>query len=189
MSTIEGPVPSPAELAHYFDRLWPLLRSISGDGVRRTLDILSEIIPFERIEIPSGTEVFDWTVPKEWVLREAYLIDPDGRRFCDVQENNLHLLNYSIGFRGTLSLEELQPHLYSLPEKPTAIPYVTSYYAPRWGFCLSDEQRKTLKPGNYKVVIDAEHIEGCITIAEAVLRWQIRKRSHVLNLHVPSLNG
>jgi aminopeptidase-like protein len=157
------------ELESYFDRLWPILRSITGEGVRQTHAILSEIVRLESYEIPSGTQVFDWTVPKEWKVNEAYLIDPHGKRILDVKDNNLHLVNYSIPFRGVVSKEELGPHLYSLPDKPTAIPYVTSYYAPRWGFCLSHNEREALPEGSYQVVIDTEFIDGSLTLSEAVL--------------------
>ena len=124
-----------------FDRLWPLLRSLTGEGVRATHDILSEYVPLQRIEVPSGTRVFDWIVPKEWVVREAYVIAPDGRRILDVADNNLRLVNYSVPFRGTLSRAALDKHLHSRPDMPDAIPYVTSYYEPRWGFCLSENER------------------------------------------------
>ena len=157
------------EIAHYFDRLWPILRSITGEGVRLTHDILGEVVPLERFEIPSGTEVFDWTVPQEWVVRAAYVITPDGRRILDVRDNTLHLLNYAVPFRGELSRAELDTHLYSLPEQPDAIPYVTSYYAPRWGFCLSHNERQALPDGQYQVVVDTEHIDGSLTLSEAVL--------------------
>lgn len=157
------------ELEDYFDRLFPLLRSLTGDGVKKTHDILSEIIPLQRIEVPSGTQCFDWTVPKEWVVKEAYIIDPNGKRRLDVKTHNLHLLNYSIPFKGTLSKEELEKHLYSLPKQPQAIPYVTSYYEPRWGFCLSQEERDQLPKGDYQVVIDTDLIDGSMTISEAVL--------------------
>jgi len=157
------------EIGSYFDRLWPLLRSITGEGVRKTHDILSEIIPLERMEIPSGSEVFDWEVPKEWVIRDAYLIDPNGKRILDVWENNLHLVNYSVPYQGELTLAELNEHLHTLPELPQAIPYVTSYYAPRWGFCLSQQQRDDLPDGRYKVVVDTDHIDGSMTLGEAVL--------------------
>lgn len=160
------------EVATYFDRLWPLLRSITGDGVRRTHDILSELVALERIEIPSGTQCFDWTVPKEWICREAYVIGPDGRRLLDVRQNTLHLVNYSIAFRGVLSRAELDEHLYSLPEMPEAIPYVTSYYAPRWGFCLPHAMRASLPEGRYEVVVDAEHVDGSLTLSQAVLRGE-----------------
>jgi aminopeptidase-like protein len=157
------------ELEVYFDRLWPILRSITGEGVRQSHDILAEVVALERHEIPSRTQVFDWTVPQEWRVHEAYLIDPNGKRLLDVKDNNLHLLNYSVPFKGILSKADLEPHLYSLPEKPEAIPYVTSYYAPRWGFCLSQRQRDALPEGNYQVVIDTELFDGSLTLSEAVL--------------------
>ena len=162
-------------LEAYFDRLWPLHRSITGAGLRATLDILAEIMPHARLEVPSGTEVLDWTVPKEWVVRQAYLIRPDGRRFCDVGDNNLHLVNYSIPFRGRLRLDALQAHLHSLPELPEAIPYITSYYAPRWGFCLSHEEREALPEGDYEVVVDTGLVEGALSIAEAVLPGEVEE--------------
>jgi len=160
------------EIGAYFDRLWPLLRSITGDGVRKTHDVLSEIIPLERIEIPTGTEVFDWEVPKEWVVRDAYLIDPNGKRILDVWENNLHLVNYSVPYNGELTLSELDEHLYSVPNLREAIPYVSSYYTPRWGFCLSQQQRDSLPDGRYQVVVDTEHVDGSMTLGELVLPGQ-----------------
>ena len=165
---------SPAIMSEYFDRLWPILRSLTGEGVRRTHDILSEVIPLERLEIPSGTAVFDWEVPKEWVVRDAYVIDPNGRRILDIWENNLRLINYSVPYTGTITKSELEEHLYSIPELPDAIPYVTSYYTPRWGFCLSQRERDSLPEGEYQVVIDAEHIDGSMTLGEAVLPGQVQ---------------
>lgn len=157
------------EIETYFDRLWPLPRSITGAGVRTTHGILNEIIPLTRIEVPSGTKVFDWSVPKEWIVREAYVITPDGRRILDFSANNLHLVNYSMPFRGRIELAELDRHLHSIPEMPTAIPYITSYYAPRWGFCIADVERHNLPKGEYQVVIDTEFIDGSLTISHAVL--------------------
>ncbi len=157
------------QIEAYFDRLWPMMRSLTGEGVRRTHDILSELLPLQRIEIPSGTQVFDWTVPKEWVIREAYVVRPDGKRILDIKENTLHLVNYSIPFRGKMSRAELDKHLYSLPKMPKAIPYVTSYYTPRWGFCISHEEREKLPEGEYEVVIDSELIDGSLTLSEALL--------------------
>jgi aminopeptidase-like protein len=145
------------------------MRSLTGEGVRQTHDILSELLPLKRIEIPSGTQVFDWIIPKEWVVREAYIIGPDGRPVLDVKNHTLHLLNYSIPFRGTLSRQELDKHLYSLPNMPKAIPYVTSYYEPRWGFCLAEEERRQLPEGNYEVVVDTDLIDGSLTISEVIL--------------------
>ena len=157
------------QLEAYFDRLWPLLRSLTGEGVRATHDILGELLPLTRFEVPSGTKVLDWTVPREWRVREAYIVGPDGRRRLDVRSNNLHLLNYSVPFRGRLSRQDLDAHLYSLPELPEAVPYITSYYQDRWGFCLSHRERLALPEGDYEVVIDSELVEGSMTISEAVL--------------------
>lgn len=157
------------EIETYFDRLWPLMRSITGAGVRATHDILGEIVPLRRIEVPSGTAVFDWTVPKEWVVRDAYVVAPGGRRILDIRANNLHLVNYSIPFRGRLSLAELDRHLHSIPEMPGAIPYITSYYAPRWGFCIADAERRTLPEGEYEVVIDTDLIDGSLTISDLII--------------------
>ena len=162
-------VESLGDIGSYFDRLWPMLRSITGEGVRQTHDLISEVVPLTRIEIPSGTECFDWVVPKEWVVDEAYVVDPDGRRILDVREHNLNLVNYSVAFEGVLSRRELDVHLHSLPEQPDAIPYVTSYYAPQWGFCLPHSQRQKLPDGDYQVVIRTEHIDGSMTVSESVL--------------------
>ena len=160
---------TPEEVAAIFDRLWPLLRSLTGEGVRRTHDILGELLPLDRIEIPSGTQVLDWTVPQEWAVREAYVTAPGGERILDVRDNNLHLVNYAAPFRGRVSRRELDNHLHSIPKLPEAIPYVTSYYEPRWGFCLSQRQRDALPEGEYEVVVDSELFDGSMTISEAVL--------------------
>lgn len=156
-------------LKEYFERLWPIMRSITGEGVRQTHKIISELIPLKQIELPTGMKVFDWTIPKEWVVRDAYLIDPDGKKIINIKNNNLHLLNYSIPFKGKVSREQLEGHIYSIPELPDAIPYRTSYYSPRWGFCMSENQRRQLKRGIYGVFIDTDLIEGSLTISEAVL--------------------
>ena len=169
----EAPRSSTALLMEqYFDRLWPIMRSITGEGVRQTHDILAELLPLERTEVPSGTSVYDWTVPEEWEVREAWLLAPDGRRIADIRDNTLHLVNYSCGFQGTLSLEALQPHLHSIPERPHAIPYVTSYYARDWGFCIPHAVRMALQPGQYTVHIDARHFAGSMTMSQAVLPGQ-----------------
>ena len=158
-----------AEMAESFDRLWPLLRSLTGEGARASHAILSEIAPFERLEIASGTPVFDWTVPPEWRVGAAHLTGPDGRRVVDLADHPLHLLNYAIGVDRHIDRNTLEDHLYSKPELPDAIPYVTSYYAPRWGFCLSEQARRALPEGDYRAVIEAEHIEGSMTLSELVL--------------------
>tara|TARA_B100001093_G_scaffold478210_1_gene506157 strand:- start:3897 stop:5270 length:1374 start_codon:yes stop_codon:yes gene_type:complete len=157
------------EIANFFDRLFPIMRSITGDGVRETIKILSELQQLECQETASGTQVFDWTVPKEWVFKEAYIKGPDGSKLLDVKNHTLHLLNYSAPFQGTLSRSDLDKHLYSLPEQPDAIPYVTSYYDERWGFCLPHKQRMAMPDGDYQILIDTEFVDGALTIGECVL--------------------
>jgi aminopeptidase-like protein len=151
-------------------RLWPLNRSITGAGLRQTLAILKEICPNLTIhEVPSGSAAFDWTAPDEWEIESATLTAPDGELIADFARNNLHVVGYSTAVDSTLTLAELQPHLYSLPEQPDAIPYVTSYYARRWGFCVSHAQREKLKAGNYRAQIKARHFAGSLTYGELVL--------------------
>lgn len=151
-------------------RLWPIHRSITGEGVRQTLAILQKELPDLVIhEVPSGTQVFDWTVPQEWVIRGATLIGPDGATIIDLKDSNLHVVGYSIGVDTELTLDELQTHLHSIPEQPDAIPFVTSYYHPNWGFCLTHRQREQLQPGTYRAYIDADHIDGALTYAELLI--------------------
>lgn len=174
--TTLNPIADPLEIESYFDRLWPILRSITGDGVRRTHEILREIVPFDTLEVPSGTRAHDWVVPPEWVVRAARLSGPNGEKVLDVRDNNLHLLGYSAPFRGRISRKELDAHLYSLPDLPDAIPYVTSYYERRWGLCLPHRVRAALPDGEYEVMIDTEFLEsGSMTYSEAVLRGDEEK--------------
>jgi len=137
------------EMYRFVERAYPLGRSITGDGVRQTLKILAERIPLEVREVPTGTAVLDWTVPKEWNLQEAWIKGPEGEIVVDSRNHNLHVLGYSVPFRGRLSLEELQEHLFSLPEQPELIPYRTSYYREAWGFCLPHQLRETLPAGEF----------------------------------------
>lgn len=147
--------------------LFPLNRSITGDGVRQTLAILKRELPDLRVdEVPSGEQAFDWTVPDEWNCSEAYLLAPDGRRLCDYAEHNLHLVGYSEPTDRELSLSELQPHLHSLPDQPEAIPYVTSYYKRNWGFCLPHSLRETLPDGSYRAVVRSTLEPGSLTYGE-----------------------
>lgn len=157
------------DIENYFDRLWPICRSITGEGFRQSLAILQEIIPLELFHIPSGTKVLDWTVPDEWNIREAYVLGPTGKRILDFKNNNLHVLNYSAPIDIECDLEELDQHLHSLEELPHAIPYRTSYYEKRWGFCLSHLQRMSLKPGRYRAVIDSTLSPGHLSYGHFVL--------------------
>ena len=154
-------------------QLWPINRSITGNGVRETLKILRGHLPDLKIlEVPSGQKVFDWEIPKEWSVREAWIEAPDGRRFCDFNTNNLHLVGYSVGIDATVTKNELDKHLFSLSEKPKAIPYITSYYEEFWGFCITDEERQVLQDGNYRVYIDAELFEGSLTYGELIIEGE-----------------
>ena len=152
------------------ERLFPLGRSLTGHGVRETLAILQERLPgLAAVEVPSGSAAFDWVVPDEWNVHEAYLVTPDGRRIADYAENNLHLVGYSVPVDLDLSLDELQPHLLSRPDLPDAIPYATSYYAPFWGFCLPHRVREALPDGRYRAVVDATLQPGSLTYGELVV--------------------
>lgn len=162
------------ELHDLAKRLWPIHRSITGDGTRETLSILKEYLPGLTIhEVPTGTQVFDWTIPDEWRMRSARLIGPDGEVVVDYANSNLHVVGYSIPVDVELTLDELQPHLHSIPDQPDAIPFVTSYYNPNWGFCLTDRQRQALMPGTYRAVIDSSHEPGSLTYGELILPGQV----------------
>jgi aminopeptidase-like protein len=149
--------------------LFPICRSIMGDGVRETLRVIRRHIPLSICEVPSGTKVFDWTVPKEWNITDAYVLDESGKKVVDFQKSNLHVVGYSVPVNRTMSLGELQQHLYSLEDQPDAIPYVTSYYQERWGFCIQHNLRQTLREGSYKVCIDSELKDGHLTYAELII--------------------
>jgi aminopeptidase-like protein len=151
------------------ERLFPLCRSLTGAGVRATFDVLEEHLPLVRTEIPSGTRVFDWTVPDEWNLRDAYVTAPDGRRVVDVRDSTLHVVSYSEPVRATLPLESLRERLHTLPDQPDRVPYRTSYYDRTWGFCLAHRDLLALEPGDYEVVVDATLEPGSLTYAEALV--------------------
>lgn len=170
------------------EELYPLPRSITGDGVRTTLRILQRFIPLEVHEVATGTQVLDWTVPREWTIRDAYIKDATGRRVVDYQLSNLHVVGYSVPVHATMSLTELRPHLHSLPDRPSWIPYRTSYYHETWGFCLAHEQLLALDEGPFEVCIDSELREGHLTYGELVLPGETRDEI-LVSTHVchPSL--
>ena len=170
------------------ERLYPICRSITGDGVRATLDILAESLPIERRGVQSGTQAFDWTVPDEWNVRDAYIADRQGRRVVDFRRHTLHLVSYSVPVRATMTLDELRPHLHTLADRPDWIPYRTTYYHRNWGFCLADEQLRSMDEGPYEVVIDSTLEPGELTYGELVLPGESAEEV-VISAHVchPSL--
>ncbi len=164
------------EIYRFANKIFNLPRSLTGNGVRSTLSEIKKINKdLKNFEIPSGTKVFDWTVPKEWKVNKAYIIDPNGKKICEFKKNKLHLVGYSIPFNGKLSLKELNNYLYSIPNQPTAIPYVTSYYKERWGFCISHNERKKLKKGIYQIVIDTKLFNGNLTYGEILIKGKSKK--------------
>jgi aminopeptidase-like protein len=176
------------ELHALVERLYPLCRSITGNGVRSTLDIVGEHIPLAVHEVPTGTQVFDWTVPREWNIRDAYLADATGRRVVDFADSNLHVVGYSVPVDTTMPLEELRAHLHTLPEQPDLIPYRTSYYQETWGFCLAQRTLDSLVDGDYRVVIDSTLADGSLTYGEHVVPGRVSDEV-IISCHVchPSL--
>lgn len=164
------------KLEQIFDTLWPLNRSITGNGVRDTLKVLSEFVKLNIYEEKSGIKVFDWVVPFEWNVKKAYIVTPEKKIIADFSVNNLHLVGYSIPFHKILSLEELKSHLFTLEKQPNAIPYVTSYYKKSWGFCITHNEFKSLIPGNYEVVIESElKKNGSLTYADSIIKGKTNK--------------
>lgn len=157
------------ELYGFAAQLYPICRSITGDGIRRTLGMIGERIPLQFSEVSTGTPIFDWTVPKEWNVRDAYIKDAAGRRVVDFQQNSLHVLNYSTSIHAKMPLSELRKHLFALPERPDWIPYRTSYYKPEWGFCLAQNQMQDFDEVEYEVCIDTTLEDGHLTYGECYL--------------------
>ncbi len=156
------------EMYELMERLYPICRSLTGDGVRQTLDVVGEHIPLERTEVATGTQVYDWTVPREWNIRGAWLEGPNGT-VCDFADSNLHVLGSSVPVDERLSLKELRPHLFTDPERPQVIPYRTSYHDENWGFCLPYELAESLPEGEYHAVVDSTLADGSLTYAECVV--------------------
>lgn len=156
--------------------LWPLCRSITGDGVRSTLNIIKEKLPNLNIhEVSSGTQCFDWVIPNEWNIREAFVLNDKNEKVIDFADHNLHIVSYSIPVDAEMELEELEGHLYSIPEQPDAIPYVTSYYKENWGFCIQHSKREKLSKGSYKVYIDSSLNKGSLTYAELLIPGKVEE--------------
>lgn len=154
-------------------RLFPICRSLTGNGFRESLRILTEgLSDFRTYEIPTGTQVFDWTVPKEWNIRGGYIETLDGKRIIDFEDTNLHVMGYSTPIDVVLSRDELLEHVYTQPDQPDWIPYVTSYYKERWGFCMSEKQKQSLTENQYHVVIDSELKEGSLTLGDLVIKGE-----------------
>lgn len=151
-------------------KMFPICRSITGNGVRQTLDILQQIYPdMKRYEIPSGTKVFDWTVPREWNIRDAWIKNSKGEKIVDFKESNLHVVGYSLPVDKKVSLDELKQIVYTQPEQPDAVPYVTSYYKERYGFCMSENQKNSLTEDTYHIYIDSELKDGSLTYGEILI--------------------
>ncbi|WP_099864356.1 DUF4910 domain-containing protein [Pararhizobium haloflavum] len=177
-----------AELHDLAARLYPICRSITGDGVRQTLAVLSEHLPIAVREVPTGTQLFDWTVPQEWRVRSARLRDPGGQIVVDFADNNLHLMSYSAPFRGRMSRQALSAHIHTLPDQPDLIPYRTSYYNRDWGLCMAHSRFSALPEGEYDVEIDTDFVDGSLTYGEYV-HPGTSDREFLLSAHIchPSL--
>ena len=157
----------------FAERAFPICRSITGDGFRRTLDLIRERVPLDVHEVASDTPVLDWTVPPEWNIREAWIADASGRRVVDFARSNLHVVGYSTPVRARMTLAELRPHLHTLPDRPALIPYRTSYYEPAWGFCLAHEVLEGMNEGEYEVCIDSTLAPGSLTYGELLIAGQL----------------
>ena len=171
------------EIYSFIKELFPLCRSITGEGTSKTLQKIQKKIPIEIKEIPSGTKVFDWEVPKEWNIRDAYIKSSDGKKIVDFQQSNLHVINYSSPVQKELSLNQLKPHLHSIPDYPEWIPYKTTYYKEDWGFCLSHNLLQSLRDDNYKVVIDSEIQDGYLNYGELYIPGKT-KEEILISTHI-----
>ena len=168
-STYAAPEGSGAEMHALIRDLFPICRSITGEGFRQSLRRLAQVVPISLSDVPTGTPVFDWTVPREWNIRDAWIADSSGHRVVDFRNSNLHVVSYSIPVRTRMSLAQLKPRLHTLPEQPDAIPYRTSYYAEDWGFCLSHRMLQALPDAEYEVYIDSTLAPGNLTYGECIL--------------------
>src|SRR4051794_38183898 len=172
----EGRPPSDEALAGRMfalvEELYPICRSITGNGLRETLRILSRHAPLALSEVKTGTAVLDWTVPREWNIRDAWIKNARGEKIVDFGRTNLHVMSYSVPVRQRLSLAELKPHIHTLPAQPDLIPYRTSYYAENWAFCMSHSQFEALRDETYEVCIDSSLADGSLTYGEYLHRGE-----------------
>jgi aminopeptidase-like protein len=162
-------------LEKYFDRLYPICRSILGKGFRESLDILGEIVDLNIKKVKTGKKVLDWTIPDEWNVLDAYIVSPKGKKIAQFKKHNLHVVGYSIPVNKVISLNELKKNLHTLPEQPNAIPYVTSYYKRTWGFCLKYDEYKKLKKGNYRVYINSTLKPGNLVYSDKLIKGKSKK--------------
>src|SRR5262245_22592923 len=166
LATVSDAAPLASRALELIREIYPICRSITGNGVRETLALVARSLPLEIFEVPSGTPVFDWEVPLEWNIRDAYIADSAGCRVVDFKRHNLHVMSYSVPVRARMTLAELRPHLFSMPDHPDWIPYRTSYYRENWGFCVAHRDLERMQDGEYEVVIDSDLRPGSLTYAE-----------------------
>jgi aminopeptidase-like protein len=158
------------------NKLYPICRSITGKGFTDSLKILQENMEIKLSKFKTGSKVLDWTIPKEWNIKDAYVVDPDGKKIIDFKKHNLHVVNYSIPVNKIISLNELKKKLFTLPKQPNAIPYITSYYKKDWGFCIEYNKFKKLKKGNYKVFIDSSLKNGNLIYSDSIIPGKSKKQ-------------
>ncbi len=165
----------PNDMFNLMTELYPICRSITGNGVRKTLDIIKKHINLEIHEIPSGTSVFDWKIPKEWNISDGYIIDPNGKKIVDFKKSNLHVVGYSVPIHKKIQLDELKNHIHTLPSPPNAIPFITSYYKETWGFCMTYNQFQKLESGEYEICVDSTLEDGSLTFGEFIIKGKTEK--------------
>ena len=162
------------DMFNLISELYPICRSITGNGVRQSLDIIKKHIEIEKKEVATGTQVFDWNIPKEWNISNAYIIDPNGKKIIDFKKSNLHVMSYSTPIKKKIELEELKKHIHTIPTQPNIIPYITSYYNENWGFCMSQNQFNELESGEYEICIDSTLKNGSLTYGEYLIKGEIQ---------------
>ncbi len=171
-AAMAAPQPDGAAIHRLAARLYPICRSLAGDGVRETLAIIGEYLPLHIHEVPTGTPLYDWKAPQEWIIREACIADLAGRRIVDFARHNLHVVNFSMPVRARMSLDALKNHIHTLPDQPDLIPYRTCYHGESWGFCMAHNALLAMEDGEFDVVIDAERRDGSLVFGEFIHRGQ-----------------